>query len=401
MSPARKPQARRRGKPKHDVNYAVRTARSGLEMPDASVLYAPMAAAATVGMESDPLWVLIVGGSSGGKTEVLNALGNGLVDKYMSEFTVPGLLSVTKGENAIPTGLLARHLGQKILVVVRDLSAILALEDRGRRREELAKLREMYDGYVAREIYGHKLEWKGRATMIGAVTHAIDRFAAHNEELGTRWLSLRLPDANIEAQRRIIKKVEKRKGADRDSWRHALRSVVEHVVTRAQDRLEKEPERYEATGRTSKQIERYSIVGARGRASVPRSGYGAREQIGMPDIEGPARLHGELLLLYQGARAIGLTEERALKLARRMAKDSMPRQRATALHALAQTDGFGVSASGASRRYGIDRKVIAWALEDLGAAGMARSERATDEQGTPVYWMPDPEYSTYIKATFK
>ena len=79
-------------------------------MPDGSLLVAPMAAAATAGLEGDPLWVLTVGGSSSGKTEVLKALGHRLVDEYMSEFTVPGLLSVTKGTNALPTGLLARHM---------------------------------------------------------------------------------------------------------------------------------------------------------------------------------------------------------------------------------------------------------------------------------------------------
>src|SRR5262245_58922502 len=135
------------GRRRPPVEKALATARLGLHLPDPSPIYANAAVAATAQLEGDPLWLMNVGGSGTGKTEIERALGD-VVDEPMSEFTVPGLLSWAGGpERGRPVGLLARHMNDaKLLIAIYDMSPLLSLADRNRRSEELSLLRTLWDG---------------------------------------------------------------------------------------------------------------------------------------------------------------------------------------------------------------------------------------------------------------
>jgi hypothetical protein len=110
---------------------------------DGHVLFA-LAVAVSAKLDGDPLWAMIIGPSSGGKTETLRMV-DALADERVDELTAASLLSWSKGKNPRPTGILTR-VGDPAFVTVADFSTVLATSDRGGRDQLFALLRRVYDG---------------------------------------------------------------------------------------------------------------------------------------------------------------------------------------------------------------------------------------------------------------
>ena len=69
-------------------------------------------------------------------------------------------------------------------------------------------LRCAYDGHVTRDIAplgrtnsDERLSWFGWLFVVACVTGAIDRYAAHANELGPRWVYVRIPERSTEQKR--------------------------------------------------------------------------------------------------------------------------------------------------------------------------------------------------------
>ena len=145
---------------------------------------------------SDPLWLLVVGGPGGCKTETVMPLkgAGGLVVSTIS--STAALLSGTpkRERTKDATGGLLRRRGPDGLIVLKDVTSILSLNP-GMRGEIMAALREVYDGYWSREVGvdgGRVLEWQGRIGVVGAVTTAWDRAHAAVASMGDRFVLIRM-----------------------------------------------------------------------------------------------------------------------------------------------------------------------------------------------------------------
>jgi hypothetical protein len=105
---------------------------------------------------------MLVGPPSSGKSEALRLL-DGVADAQVADLIGPGLLSLTRGRNPRATGLLTR-IGSSSLVIVSDLSSLLANADRGAREGVFALLRGVFDGRVHRDLGNadQQLVWTGR-----------------------------------------------------------------------------------------------------------------------------------------------------------------------------------------------------------------------------------------------
>jgi hypothetical protein len=91
------------------------------------------------------------------------------------------------------TGGLLRKLGNRGILVIKDVTSILSA-DRHTRGPVLGAIREIYDGRWERNVGtdgGQTLTWEGRIVIIGAVTTAWD--AAHSviAAMGDRFVIIR------------------------------------------------------------------------------------------------------------------------------------------------------------------------------------------------------------------
>lgn len=341
--------------------------RSWLDLPDAGPTIASCAAASGVPLDGEEAaWLLNVAAPSAGKTEAVNLL-DGVTHGRLNEITSAGLLGWSRGKEPHPVGVLARVPGNA-LVTFGDLSSLLATSDRGGRDQVFGLLRRAYDGHVTRDVTppggnnkGGSLEWSGRLTVVAAVTNAIDRFAAHADALGPRWLYVRAAERKL-ASRRNAAKAARRAGV-REMRKEAI-ALATDIITHAR----------RTVGTTmvpnaiADAIEDAVLVTCWGRAAVPRNGYGRREIEDIPTIEEPPRLIRQAHVLARGLYALGQDHEQVDTMMRRIALDSMPAARLAVLRALVADDGQ--TTSSIARTSGLHWYVAFRNCEDMAAVGV-------------------------------
>lgn len=349
--------------------------RTWLDLPDPTAVVAALAVAATADDEQgEPAWLLLVAAPSGGKTETVNMLP---AVEHLDEVTVAGLLSWTKqGKTPKPTGVLTRVT--RGLVTFGDLSTLLATSDVGKRDQLFATLRRVYDGHLTRNVGAASgaptdgvLTWKGRLTVVGAVTGAIDAYSTHAAALGSRWLYCRMPDRSIAEKRRATRMARRGQLSER---RQEAGARAAQLVALARERIGD----VTVSEDVLEAIDDAAMVCCFGRAAVPRHGYGRREIDGVPVVEEPPRLIRQLTTVARGALALGCSQEDAAGLVRTLALDSMPATRRAALEVLAAVDEPPTTAQ-VARRAGLDRKVCRRTLEDLEAVEAVVAIRHGDE----------------------
>lgn len=351
------------------------TLRSYQDLPDPWHVCCVLATAATRDLDDEPVWLLLVAPPSGGKTEIIRML-DGTADARINEVTAAGLLSWRKqGKITVPAGVLTR-IGDHGLLTFGDLSCLLATSDRGGRDQVFALLRRVYDGEASRDIAnpggtGDILMWKGRATVVAAVTSAIDHFSAHADALGPRWLFYRIEDRGTVGKRAAAGRA---RVPDLAGKRATASRLAAKTIRAAQERLP----HVVLTDPLYEAVEDAALVTCWGRAAVPRHGYGRREIDGIPIIEEPPRLVRQLLGLARGLLALGLTADLAAHLARRVALDSMPSARYAVLSVLAASTK-PMSTTKVASLAEVDRSVARRNLEELECVRVVAATRRGKE----------------------
>lgn len=124
-----------------------------LYLPDTGPLLVVLAALVANLIPGDPVWLMLVGPSSGGKTEILNALAMLRHVCLAAVLTEASLLSGTsKRETAKEAkGGLLREIGPFGVLLLKDFTSILSM-NRDPRAALLAALREIYDGSWTRHV---------------------------------------------------------------------------------------------------------------------------------------------------------------------------------------------------------------------------------------------------------
>ena len=205
--------------------------------------------------------------------------------------------------------------------------------------------------------------------MVAAVTGAIDRYTAHADQLGPRWVYVRLPERDTAGKRSASRQARRRKVGEH---RAAAREVACRIVAVASRHLPEElPEH------VSDAVEDAALVTCWGRAAVPRSGYGRREILDVPTVEELMRVVQQLTGIARGLYALGLGDAAVTALTRRVALDSMPAARHAVLAAL--STGELLSTAGVARAASIDRKVAP--VLAGGAGGRRRRQLRPDRRG--------------------
>jgi hypothetical protein len=269
----------------------------------------------------DPLWLLVVSGSGNAKTETVQAAsGAGAI--VTSTISSEGALlsgSPRKDQAKDATGGLLRRLGPSGAVVIKDVTSILSMH-RDIRAAVLAALREVYDGYWSRNLGvdgGRTLEWQGRLAVIGAVTTAWDRAHAVIASMGDRFVLLRT-DSTVkrrEAGRQAIGNT-----GNEEQMRADLAAAVGGVMLGI-DLLCRPTLDDDEQDRLLAAADLVTLA----RTAVDFDYQGNVEDAHAPEM--PTRFAKQLAQVVRGGLALGMDRDRAMRLAIRCARDSMPPMR--------------------------------------------------------------------------
>ena len=330
-------------------------------------------------LQGDPVWLGLVGPSSCGKTEILDALSELSCVAHVSTLTLPGLLSGTPQQQRSPgaTGGLLRQVSNPGIIVCKEFSSILFMRP-DTRTELLNALREIYDGHWIRHIGsggGKVLTWSGKVGFLFGCTEAIDGQHDAISNLGHRFLYSR-----VELVRQgHLKKAIKHRGAMAAQMRKELADAVSKLF--AQPRQPFQPMNEQELNRLDDIVS--LVVDLRGGSDRdPRT----RELETVYSPEGPSRIGLALEQMFSGLMALGLDRAKAFTAITAVAMDSTPPKRRriySYLQSLKPNPGSATTSQIAAN-VRLPALAVRRTLEELEAHG--RIERLVRGRGRTGVW---------------
>jgi hypothetical protein len=284
-------------------------------------------------MDGDPIWLMVIDRSGGGKTEHIQPLAALPFVHLAATVTEPALLSGTPQKDAAKDskGGLLREIGSFGFLVLKDFTSILSMHHVAR-TSTIAALREIYDGHWSRRTGtdgGRELEWRGKLAVIGACTEAIDNHHAVIGSMGERFAFYRLPVAD---ERKLARKSLAgigKEGQMREELSRAVAGLFAGLQIPANG-----PELSEAD---SERLISLAIFTARCRSAVERDRM-TREIEFVYKPEAPTRIAKVFARLFHGMSVIGVERSRIWETLLKMALDSMHKTRCSALKLLANSN---------------------------------------------------------------
>lgn len=134
----------------------------------------------------DPVWLLLVTPSSGGKTEFITALKKVRGYQEISELTPQTFISGQKKKD-LETSLLLR-MNRNDIMVFKDFTTMLTMQ-KDARAAIMGQLREIYDkSYTKRFGTGEEIMWEGKLGLLAGVTTAIYTSKQSYAAMGERFI---------------------------------------------------------------------------------------------------------------------------------------------------------------------------------------------------------------------
>lgn len=318
-------------------------------IPDTGIIRVLCATVIANKLKLDPVWLMIVASSSGGKSELINAL-NGLPYIHpISDVTMNTFASGFKGKPGEETSLLWKaNYG---ILAFKDFTSIIS-KDKEAKKAIMAQLREVYDGQYNKETgNGKAIAWKGKIGAIAGATEMIYESLADLSAMGDRFImySMEMPDRR-EMSLRVFDNV-----SDMAEKREHIQKCFTSYITYVLERVD--PNRPQFTDKI-----RDEIIDVADFATLVRSAVltdfktGAVDYVPSPEM--PTRVVSQLLSLSSAFVAMKKARpeydmmqnkeefnQADADILYRVAMDSIPKKRRMALQALARYDG-GVSSAG-------------------------------------------------------
>jgi len=288
------------------------------DMQAVKAVYAAFAAHELV--TGKQVWTFLVGPPGSLKTVLLSSL-DGLphthtVDSITTKTFISGYQPAEQEKDEEPSGLLFR-IGPSGKLIFADFSTILSLK-RDHLASILADLRRIYDGRLSKQFgTGKKMEdreWRGRLSVMAAVTGDIDRHFSVFKELGERFLMVRWPRAGREAARLAIKQDGE---------------AVDREISQAARALLKDLEQVSPVVPRDMEETRIPALGdfaAFCRSPVTREHHGAKNIVNVPEAESATRISQQLCQLAKGSALLdrrSTVNEQDWELIQRVAFDCM------------------------------------------------------------------------------
>lgn len=365
-------------KPKSDdtsLDWLLGEFRKHLHLPDPGALFALMGSIASNLMEGDPVWLMLVGPPSCGKTSLLDSLLSikGVFDlasiKNESAF-LSGTAKRERSQHA--TGGLLRQVGDHGAVVMNDFTSVLSLP-RHELDAVLGVFRECYRGRWTRTIGaegGREMVWEGRIAYFGGVTGRIDQHHEVSASLGERWIYYRMnmdEGASFEHARRALM------NASKTGWKLELRTVVESFFAGLDLAFGELEKRRDLTDREMYRVVRMAKVGATCRSAVIRDNY-TKEVISARETELEPRIATVLGQLLVGMERVGVEELDRWRILGKVTLDSMPRLRLLVISELKTAES--VTPDRLVEVMGCSRTTVDRTVEDLQVHGIVQKVKS-------------------------
>lgn len=355
-------------------------------LEDDGVLDVTLALALSIYLKRDPVWLLIVGASSGGKTELINIFTELPNVHEVDELTESTFLSGMRTGGG-KTASLLESIGSVGMIVMKDFTSILTMRQ-DKREILLGQMRQIYDGKFNKKTgNGENPSWSGKITFLGGVTDAVYTVGEQSADMGRRTINYVLPQQDRQKTAAYARR-NKKEGSMQSKREHLKKVVNEFVNNQISEMPEQLPPLEPELTRT---ISLLCDFATQARTPVKRNYRG--EIILVDDFEMPMRVDEQvqtiastMQFMYGGE--LGEKEKRTIY---KLALDSIPKQRRLVLNNLAEFDE--VSATGLAEHLNYPTETVIQWLYDLNAVQVVNRKSVTFG---PIKWSLPENFRTYM-----
>lgn len=354
---------------------------------------------------SDALWAMLVGPSSGGKSEIINAVSGAEVtgvvrasgERKMKPFTfmLGDLTSNTflsgASSNVSETSLLYR-VGASGVFVHKDFTTILS---KGIEQQAtiMGQMREIYDGHFKKDTgTGKSLEWKGKLGFLAGVTEAIYILEEKFNDMGSRWVNYVMQPLSDEERITTTRKAIMN-GRNITEQRKRINEVFVEYLT---NKLSEIPPPDQVPTLTEEELSQIALL--TNFSSIARSpnnrDYRGQLQFSISS-EMPMRMAGQFALLARTFKFMyGDLRDSEWKIIPKIAFDCIPKGRRMVLDVLAGV--IEANTAGVAVEIGYPSpKAREW-LEDLAVRGIVK--RFKHEGSSADWWKIKDEYIEIMRV---
>lgn len=320
------------------------------------------------------VWLQVIGASGSGKTELAIQACKALpLSRIIGDLTPKAFLSSAKG----PKNSLLPPLGGSMIWLAKDFTTIYSMRPDDR-KEVAARLREVWDGEIYRDTgQGPTLGWYGKVTMIAAATPEVEEHWGALRALGERFLTLKWRSPVTDESR--IAAMQK----SRTQLGH-VKDIREDLAQRIQDLCD--PRTFASSEPPSDEVMQTMDITADLvallRVKVERDYDMRRSIISIGTLELPTRISAGLAQIIRTHQAIFTGElpiDDSLRLARRVARDTIPTTRRQVLHYV-PIQGKGAQFGDILRESRIPRTTLQRTLEELVALDVLDRTQVCEKQ---------------------
>ena len=340
-------------------------------------------------LEGDPIWLLIIGGPSSGKSELCQSLCTVPFVHSVSTLSENTFLSNMPSGNGKENSLLHR-IGPKGVLVMKDYTSILSM--RAEKRDVIiSQMREIYDGAISKESgNGQSQSWAGKLNWIGAVTESVYLKEDESAGMGRRTINYVMPKQD--RKKTTMRAVENNK--DSKEKREKIQTIFNETVMYIVENLVDKPMPDISPELTEELVDLADFI-TEVRSPTERNFRG--ELVLVPSSEMPMRVFQMFLTLTRMLILLndGEVTDEIRGILYKIAMDSIPKQRRLSLQLLAQYDKITTKGSATILRYPTET-MRTW-LENVNVLGICERKTTPGVGGPDVWVMNEPYRSMMIK----
>lgn len=321
------------------LDNCLRVFEQKLHFTNPSPLFVLLGTIAANYFKGNPVWLMLVGPPSCGKSLLLTATSKLPNFRYASQ--VKNVAAFITWDKDKGQGGLLSQIGRRGFLVLKDFTSILSL-DRDNMKEVLGVMRECYDGRYDRltgNAGGSNLTWRGKLCILAGCTDEIYSAMTFNQSMGERFIYYRYDDANERDVFQQALSALSKDGYDPEEQGAELADAIREIFDELE--LDWKAEKRDLDDRERSRLSNLVVIGTKLRTVYRRHSYKEDQIVAPPQSEQGARLAETLGNLYLGMELVGVSEEWRWRLIRKIALDSGPLLRSQCLKAIDGANSLG------------------------------------------------------------
>lgn len=339
-------------------------------------------------MPGDPIWLMIVGASSSGKSELVQMIGQVPFAHQVSNLTENTFLSGMNRGHGEETSLL-HQIGPSGMIVMKDYTSILTMKA-DKRDVIVGQMREIFDGEITKKTgNGNSNSWRGKLNFIGAVTDTIYVKEGESAGMGRRAINYVMPELDDDGRIALAKKARENINDIAEKREHIQKITADFIM----HKLENIPDRFpDVDPELSEELIHLANFSTRVRTPVQKDYKGNPQMV--HSLEAPMRMSQQVHKLAQYLMWLkgGELKPKDAKILYKICLDSIPKQIRMVLRVLAKYKS--VEAKGVAH---LLNRPTDWArmwLQDLNMLQVCR--RVSTGGLGPDEWVINPRYKTIM-----